>query len=58
VRFRKFPVKVLGEVPEGYGEDVWWGSDLVTFRRVPVKMFGEVPAGSVKKKLKLSSCWG
>ena len=51
-------MKVLGEVPEGYGEDVWWGSDLVTFRRVPVKMFGEVPAGSVKKKLKLSSCWG
>ena len=22
-RFRKFPVQVLGEVPEGLGEDAW-----------------------------------
>jgi len=23
---RKFPVQVLGEVPEGYGADTWLGS--------------------------------
>ena len=34
VRFRKSPVQVLGEVPEGYGADTWLGS-----RWVP----GEVP---------------
>ena len=26
-RFRKFPVQVLGEVPEGSGEDTCWGSE-------------------------------
>jgi len=26
VRFRRVPVQVLGEVPEGYGEDNWLGS--------------------------------
>ena len=26
VRFRKFPVQVLGEVPEGCGADTWLGS--------------------------------
>ena len=26
VRFRKFPVQVVGEVPEGYGADTWLGS--------------------------------
>jgi hypothetical protein len=48
---------MFGGVPENSSEDTWLRY-LVTFRRVPVKMFGEVPAGSVKKKLKLSSCWG
>ena len=26
MRFRKFPVQVLGEVAEGYGADSWQGS--------------------------------
>ena len=33
VRFRKFPVQVLGEVPEGYDADTW-RRYLVRFRRV------------------------
>jgi hypothetical protein len=45
VRFRKFPVKVLGEVPEGYGEDVWWGSGNFQCRYL-VKIPGDVPEGS------------
>ena len=47
VRFRKFPVQVLGEVSEGLGEDAWWGSgrfrcrDLMRFRRfLAEKMLG------------------
>ena len=42
VRFRKVPVQIPGDVPEGSGEDAWWGSGsfrcryLVRFRRVPV----------------------
>ena len=26
MRFRKFPVQLPDEVPEGLGEDAWWGS--------------------------------
>jgi len=51
VRFRKFPVQVLGEVPEGYGADTWLGSRgfwcryLVRFRKFPVQLPDEVPEG-------------
>ena len=44
VRFRKSPVHVLGEVPEGYGADTWLGSRgfwcryLVRFRKFPVQL--------------------
>ena len=38
MRFRRVPVRIPGEVPEG--------RYLVTFRIVPVKMLGEVPVGS------------
>ena len=44
VRFRKFPVQVLGEVPERYGADTWLGSRgfwcryLVRFRKFPVQL--------------------
>ena len=40
VRFRKIPVQIPGGVPEGSGQDAWWGSGgfwwwwLVRFRRV------------------------
>ena len=57
VRFRKFPAQLPDEVPEGLGEDAWWGAgwgsggfrcrDLVRFWRVlGEKMLGEVPEGS------------
>jgi len=51
VRFRKFPVQVLGEVPEGLGVDTWLGSRgfwcryLVRFRKFPVQLPDEVPEG-------------
>ena len=51
VRFRTFPVQVLGEVPEGYGADTWLGSRgfwcryLVRFRKFPVQLPDEVPEG-------------
>ena len=44
MRFRKFPVQVLGEVAEGYGADSWLGSRgfwcryLVRFRKFPVQL--------------------
>ena len=51
LRFRKFPVQVLGEVPEGYGADTWLGSRgfwcryLVKFQKFPVQLPDEVPEG-------------
>ena len=50
VRFWKFPVQVLGEVP-GYGADTWLGSRgfwcryLVRFRKFAVQLPDEVPEG-------------
>ena len=45
VRFRKVPVQIPGDVPEGSGEDAWWGSG--SFRcRYLVKIPGEVLEGS------------
>ena len=52
VRFLKFPVQLPDEVPEGLGEDMWWGSIgfraryLVRFRRVPVQIPCEILEGS------------
>ena len=51
VRFWKFPVQVLGEVPEGYGADTglgsrgFWCRYLVRFRKFPVQLPDEVPEG-------------
>ena len=51
VRFRKFPVQVLGEVPEGYGADTWlasrgfWCRYVVRFWKFPVQLPDEVPEG-------------
>jgi len=51
VRFQKFLVQVLGEVPEGYGADTWLGSRgfwcryLERFRKFPVQLLDEVPEG-------------
>ena len=52
VRFRRVPVHVLGEVPEGYGgADIWldskwfWCRYLVRFRNFPVQLPDEVPEG-------------
>ena len=51
VRFWKFPVQVLGEVPEGYGADTWlrsrgfWCRYLVRFRKFAVQLPDEVPEG-------------
>ena len=50
MRFWKFPVQVLGEVP-GYGADTWLGSRgfwcryLVRFRKFAVQLPDEVPEG-------------
>ena len=53
VRFRRVPVQIPCEVPEGSGAETVWGSGgfwrrrcLVRFRRVPVQIPCEVPEGS------------
>ena len=51
MRFRKFPVQVLGVVPEGYGADTclgsrgFWCRCLVRFWKFPVQLPNEVPEG-------------
>ena len=51
MRFRKFPVQVLGELPESCGADTWLGSRgfwcryRVRFRKFPVQLPDEVLEG-------------
>ena len=54
MRFRRVPVQMADEVPEGSGADGWWGSGgfrcrWLRFRRVretPVQIADKVPEGS------------
>ena len=52
MRFRRVPVQIANEVPEGSGADSWWGSGefrcrlLMRFRRVPGQIAKNLPRSS------------